>query len=215
MEEKGIGSQALTIEQKQAELKKDLGELERRSLFGTLTVLPETVRFETKDSEEQVILVLRKHFATNIAWIFGAIILLLLVWVFWLAGFFPESISGRYQFLIVLLWTLLVFGYSVEQFLIWFFNVYIITNERIVDIDFANLLHREISDADLDKIQDVTVRSSGIAAAIFHYGDIFIQTAAERQVFEFHSVPQPELVSRVMRELIEYNELSFRKEKPG
>ncbi len=204
--------QAVTEEQKQKDLQKDLVKLNERKPLGAMAVLPADASFETKDEEEQVILVLRQHMITNLGWIILASFLILVpLWVFTF-GLFPESIASKYRLLLTLIWELLTFGYTLEQFLIWFFNVYIVTNERIIDIDFHNLLLREISDADLDKIQDVTIKGAGVGAAFFHFGDIRIQTAAEIQEFEFNAVPHPEIVARVIRELIEYNELHSRRE---
>lgn len=207
--EKKLDKQAVTAKQKERDLQNDLLELGKsKSMLGAMAVLPPDANFETKDEEEQVVLVLRRHFVTNAPWIIGSSLLFLLPWFILLIGFFPAGLSVRYQYLILVVANLMVLGYALEQFLIWFFNVYILTNERIVDIDFYNLLNREISDADLDKIQDVTIKGQGIGAAIFHYGDILIQTAGEKQVFEFIAVPQPEIVSRVLREMIEFCELN-------
>lgn len=208
-----INTSKVTAVQKKDDLQKDLGNLYIKSSMGSLSVFPSNAKFETKDREEQIILILRRHFATNIFWILGSTLAITVPVLAFLVGFSPASLEVRYQILLLLLWTLMVSGYALENFLSWFFNVYIVTNERVVDIDFHNFLYREISDADLDKIQDITIKGSGLGAAIFHYGDILIQTAAEKEEFEFLAVPQPEIVSRVIRELIEYNELVERKEK--
>jgi len=207
MSNKQIVHQEVTAEQKKQDLQRDLAVLDKEQKLGAMSVLPKMAEFETKDREEQIILVLRRHPISNFKWILGAMVLALVPVLAIMFRVVPQNLSVRYQFLVLLMWELLIFGYSLEQFLIWFFNVYIVTNERIVDIDFYNLLYREISDTDLDKIQDVTLRGTGVGAAIFHYGDILVQTAAEKQMFEFYQVPQPELVSKIIRTLIEYNEL--------
>lgn len=207
-----LSNQPVTVEQKQKDLQDDLSKLNQLKPVGAMAVLPTDASFETKDTEEQVILVLRRHLITNLPWILLASIMAIVPVFAITVGFVPVSIEPKYRLLLIIIWELFIFGYALEQFLIWFFNIYILTNERIIDIDFHGLLLREISDADLDKIQDVTIRGAGISAAFFHYGDIVIQTAAEMQMFEFREVPQPETVSKVIRELIEYNELYRRRE---
>ena len=52
------------------------------------------------------------------------------------------------------------------------FNVYIVTDERIIDIDFYNLIYKEVSDANIDKIQDVTYKMGGVVRTLFNYGDV-------------------------------------------
>ena len=202
-----LPTQNVTVEQKQKDLQDDLAKLNQAKAIGAMAVLPSDASFETKDEEEQVILVLRKHLVTNSPWIILTSIMAFIPIILLVFNLFPQNIELKYQLLLTIMGELAVFGYALEKFLIWFFNVYIITNERVIDIDFHNLLLRQISDTDLDKIQDVTITGAGVFAAFFHFGDINIQTAAETQVFEFKSVPQPETVSRIIRELIEYNEL--------
>ena len=207
-----ISNQSITVEQKQKDLQNDLAKLNEARPAGAMAILPQDANFETKDQEEQVILVMRKHSITNLPWIIMTALLVFVPVLIISLGIYPDGIETKYRLLLFLIWELGIFGYAIEKFLIWFFNVYIVTNERIIDIDFHNLLLREISDADLDKIQDVSIKGAGVFAAFFHYGDIHIQTAAEIQRFEFIAVPQPETVSRVIRELIEYNDLYRRNE---
>ena len=83
----------------------------------------------------------------------------------------------------------------------WFFHVNIITDERIVEVDFANLVYREITDANIDQIQDVTVEVGGSLRTFLHFGNVVIQTAAEIPKIEFEAVPKPDTVARILREL--------------
>ena len=76
------------------------------------------------------------------------------------------------------------------------------TNKRVVDIDWVNLLYRQVSEAQLEKIQDVTYKMSGILDSFFNFGSVFIQTAGPDPNFEFESVPNPDLVVRKINELL-------------
>ena len=97
-------------------------------------------------------------------------------------------------------------NWGFEKFLGWFFNVYIITDERVIDVDFYSLLYKQISDAGLDKIQDMTYRTNGIAGSVINYGDILIQTAGEQPNLEFEAVPRPAEVVKILNELITQEE---------
>jgi len=77
----------------------------------------------------------------------------------------------------------------------------IITDERIIDVDFINLTTKKVSDADLDKIQDVSYTNSGAFGAIFNYGDVIVQTAAEINEFVFDKVPNPGKVADILQRL--------------
>ncbi len=188
-----------------SELVSDLTDLYCRKTHAT-NVFPVKVGFETQEGDEQVILILRQAFVTNFGWIGIGVLMMFAPWLIGLLDVFPVWISNDYLVFVAWFWELFVLGYMVESYLRWYYNIYILTDRRVVDIDFPNLLLREMSDADLDKIQDVTTRSAGLMAAFFHYGDILVQTAAEITVFEFESVERPEKVSSVIRLLAQkYN----------
>lgn len=114
-----------------------------------------------------------------------------------LLDFLPEN----YKFVAILGWYMISIAYAFESFLDWFFSVYIVTDERIFDVDFVNLIYREISEANIDQIQDVTTAMGGVVRTLFNYGDVFIQTASEIPRIEFEAVPHPDQVAKILREL--------------
>lgn len=161
---------------------------------------PENTHFETQERGEKIILLLRRHPITNIPWVLvGSLMLLAPIFL----RFFPilSFLPPRFQLIGILIWYLITLAFILEEFLTWFFNVFIITDERIVDIDFFNLIYKEVSDAKIDRIQDVTYKMGGVTRTIFNYGDVFVQTAAEVPVFEFLAVPNPQKVARILQEL--------------
>ena len=180
-------------------LYKDFPMQERYPLASFLMV-PYGINFETRESEEKVILFLRKHFITNIPWIFtGLIMLLAPIVVMYLS--ILESVPSNFRFIFMMIWYLITMADILESFLTWFFNVNVITDERIVDIDFHNLIYKEVSDANIDKIQDVTYKMGGVIRTLFNYGDVMIQTASEVPNFDFSAVPYPDKVAKVLQDL--------------
>lgn len=161
---------------------------------------PKKINFFNKDKEEKVVLLLRKHPITNIPWLFISGIMFAAPLFVDILPFFA-SVPVNFQVFGILLWYLLVFAFSLEQFLTWFFNVNIITDERLFDVDFINLLYRQITDANLDQIQDVTVKIGSVVRTIFNYGDVHIQTAGNVAEIEFEAVPNPDRVAKILREL--------------
>lgn len=161
---------------------------------------PRKADFANKDPEEQVILILRQHPIVNLRPLFIGSAMFLAPFIL---SFFPiiDFLPETYQFVAVMGWYMLTIAYLFEEFLSWFFNVNIITDERIFDVDFANLIYREITDANIDQIQDVTVQVGGVIGTFFNYGNVVIQTAAEIPQIEFTKVPQPDRVAKILREL--------------
>lgn len=170
-------------------------------------VNPAGVRFETQQEDEEVILFLRQHLIVNVPWVIIAVILLIapiaLFPVILTNPKLPFVIPAGYLIVGTLFWYLFTVGFALMNFLRWFFNIYIVTNERIVDIDFIHLLYKEFSEARLEKVQDITYKTGGLFAAFFNFGDVMIQTAGELPNFEFLAVPRPESVVQTISELVE------------
>ena len=162
---------------------------------------PEKIAFASQSKDEQIILLLRKHPVTQIKWILTALLLTLVPALINSLGVF-SLLPPNYEFAANVGWYLLITGFVVESFLSWFFNVYIITDERIIDVDFLSLIYRNISSAKIDNIEDVTATTGGALRAIFNFGSVKIQTAAAETEFEFEDVPQPNKVTKLLNELI-------------
>lgn len=179
------------------------------STLTAFSAFPDKVQFEGEDEDEQIILLMRAHVITNIKWVLATIGLLIIPIIL-----FPilaslnviPSIGVGVGFVFTILWYAVTATYAFINFLYWFYNVYIVTNERIVDIDWYSIIYRKTNSTRISKIQDVSSTRAGVFASIFDYGDIHIQTAAEESDYDFASVPHPDLVSKKIQELMEQEE---------
>lgn len=172
------------------------------SPFSDFSIYPERVHFESRGKDEKVILFLRQHIIVNVKWIVIAVLMFFVPTVARMLNIF-SFLPDNFEIVITMVWYLLTMAYAFESFLGWYFNVYIVTNERIIDVDFHNLIYKEVSDANLSKIEDTTYNMGGVIRTIFNYGDVFVQTAAEVSEFDFLAVPKPDKVVQVINDLIE------------
>lgn len=162
---------------------------------------PENLRFETQDKEEKIVLLLRRHPVTNFSWVLMVLLLSILPpFIFSTSVFY--FVPGGYRLISFVCWYLLVFAFGFGRFLSWFFNVNILTDERVIDINFPNILYRDITETKIDRIQDINIKSSGYTRSLFNYGDVLIQTAGTIPGICFEAVPDPEQVSHILNELI-------------
>ena len=191
-------------------------QIHSKNPFAMFAPNPQGVHFENQESGEKIILLLRAHIVTLVP---GALFILLLAFVPFFIPFFLGIIrvhalsvfDPRQLILVTIFWYLFVFGFSFYKFIFWYFNVYLITNERVIDIDFRGILHKETSYAKLNQIQDISPKIIGFFGTFFHYGNIYIQTAAERPEFEFHNVENPNMVAQEIHEQVRKEEA----EPPG
>lgn len=187
------------------QLKKMLGSTGPCGLFTSYATFPPSTHFDSQEQGEEVVLFLRQHLIVNVPWILLVLLALAIPSSFGVMPFFV-NLPSAYQIVITLMWYLFVAGFAVAKFMGWFFNIYILTDERIVDIDFVNILYRRISVAKLDEVQDVNVVASGAFQTFFNFGNVFIQTAAEVTQFEFINIPHPDKVGTIINQMIDHEE---------
>lgn len=175
----------------------------RMHIFTSYCELPPKVTFENQNDSEKILLFLRKEFITNISWIVGSFLLLLLpIVLFFLAPSLFSLLPQSFSIIFVLSYYLLVFSYIFMNFITWYFNINLITNERIVDIDFEDLVYKNVAETKLSLVQDVSYTQTGAIRTVFDYGDVLIQTAGTIDNFDLHAVPLPERIVNVVEDLI-------------
>ncbi len=178
----------------------------KNGLLAAFVERPHKTRFETQAQDEEVILLLRRHWFTNLSWIALVLIMILVppfVFKFRLLNSLDTAqIPPRFQLVGTLVWYILTLGFALESFLMWYFNVLLLTNRRVVDIDFWGLLHKSVAETTLSHVQDVTHEVGGFWRTVFNFGHVYVQTAAEVPRIEFRDVPRPNIVHKKIVELI-------------
>lgn len=172
------------------------------NFFKSFIAKPENIHLDIQDKDEKIVLVLRQHLITQVkdlVILFAIIVLLPALLKF--SGFL-DVLPIKFLMAFNIFWMVLAIGMVFKGFLMWFFNVYIITDERVIDVDFASMIYRNVSSAKIENIEDVTANTTGPLAAVFDYGTILIQTAGEKTEFEFENVPQPAKVTKLINELL-------------
>lgn len=172
---------------------------------------PPRTNFDMQEYGEEIKMLLRQHwfvFLPRILMIIGFLILPPLLFIL-LLGFqadITKFLPLRFQAVGIFIWYMICLGFSFETFLKWYFNVYIITDRRIIDVDFWGLLYKVVSECSWDKVQDSTYEVKGIFETMFNFGDVYVQTAAEVTRFEFLAVPHPDWVHDLITDLAQQNQ---------
>lgn len=81
---------------------------------------------------------------------------------------------------------LLLFSY---YFVMWYFTIYIVTNERIRQVTQHGLFGKDVVELRLSKIQNISYNIPGFTGEIFQFGTIIIQTFVGDLVI--HTVEHP------------------------
>lgn len=169
-------------------------------LFHSFCIRPD-FHFEIQGKDEEVILVLRQHPIVALNWFLNALLFLILL--LFVNFVFTGLLDPKQQFLANLLAGSLILSYFWFNLVTYHYNVGIVTNKRVIDLDFQMFGLREFTIADLGRIEDITTKSAGFLQSLFNYGDVFIQTAGTEANVEFHRVPKPTEVTNIINKLIE------------
>ncbi len=153
-------------------------------------------RFRELHDGEQIIKVLHR----NWFYLLEQFVLVILMAVVIFAGIatlpllFPDLAEGEMKNLLFFAETTFFLVLWIWSFLIWidyYFDIWIITSKRIINIEQKGLFMRNVSEADYTKIQDVTAEVHGFFPTIINFGDVYIQTAAETGRFVFRTISNP------------------------
>lgn len=178
------------------------------TLLSSFCLDPADVSFQTQEDDERVLLFTRRHVVTNIPWLLFFFALIAIPFFFPL--FFPMSafplafLPPRFAPFALALYYLICVAFAFVNFLTWYYNIGIVTNKRVVDVDFSDIVYHDVAQTKLSLIDDVNYTQSGVLRTLFNYGDVFIQTAGGKENLEMLAIPKPsqavEIVANLMGE---------------
>lgn len=166
---------------------------------------PKGITFVNQEPDEDILLFVRRHFITNVPWMIATILLFLIppiiLGLSLIVPFFPFNIPSGLALSLTLFYYLITFSYAFGQFISWFYNIGIVTQKRIIDLDSTNILSHNTATANFNEIVDVKVTQRGFFQSLFDFGDVNIQTEAYLANFEFDQTPKPNIVSDLISDL--------------
>lgn len=142
---------------------------------------------------EKILFEVRRHWFVIVSESTLIILLALLPFIV-LAASSTAHLSPEFFYVILFLcagWLLVLWSIF---FIIWtnyYLDVWIVTDQRIIDIEQLNLFNRVVSEFRLDRVQDITIKVNGLIATFLGFGDIHIQTAGEMEKFLIRDAPDP------------------------
>ncbi|MFZ1720029.1 MAG: PH domain-containing protein [Candidatus Moraniibacteriota bacterium] len=154
-------------------------------------------------TEEKVLKVSHRHWFDILMHFASIIALMGMVFLSFVAlpAFFPDLLASEYGRFFLFIENTIVLLSWIYFFLIWidvWFDTWIITDDRIINIEQSGLFSREVSELKLARVQDVSVEVHGFFQTFLNYGDVHIQSAGEEERFQFRSVPDPYGVKNII-----------------
>jgi len=152
--------------------------------------------FRGQKDDERVISIFHKHWISFVK----PIAIFLPFFVVSIAILFYQGQLGTGFLIVGFIIFVGAVSYLLYNYLIWNWDVYILTDQRVIDIDQKSLFHKVVSEANLNNIQDTTFETKGVWQTMFNYGKVNILTASSGANIEFENVDKPEHVMSVIAE---------------
>lgn len=174
--------------------------------------------FPTQKEQEKIFLLIRKHWWNYVLFFFLTFMSLLpviaVIVYLNINAIVLEPDVADIVVMALSAFFLLVMAVELYGFVDYYLDIYIVTDQRLVDISQLGLFRRQISELQIRQVQDVSAHVEGIFPTVLHFGDVYIQTAAERENFIFQSIPHPYTVAKQIVDLHEKDVESAKRKTP-
>ncbi len=151
--------------------------------------------FDGQREGEEVKFIFRRHIATARGGLRFLIVMLVIG-----IGAMALWPNVSYMFWVFLGCTIIGLIGLLYAYMLWYFSIYIVTDERIRQVSQKGLFRKTVIDLGLDRVQSISYEVPGFFSGIFHYGTILIQTAVGDLTIS--KVPKPEKVYNKLQNLI-------------
>ena len=169
--------------------------------------------------DEKVILFLRRHWITNTRLVTAAIFFIgaplaagLTVYADEIQTWYEHPLLGPLFATVAIIYFLAVWLFAFMEFTDFYLDTWIVTNERVINIEQKGLFSRIASELPLDAVQDVTSDVQGVIRTMLDYGDVVIQTAGQMKQFHFKEISKPEKIKEQIIHVVEDNRERKRQE---
>ncbi len=145
--------------------------------------------------DEEVLTTIRRHPIGLIGRLIGVVVVVLIAGIFW---WLIRANGGTLATVADIVMLLVVLGGAFMAFVYWYRymnDLWLITNERLIDSTKSTPFNHTVTSANLPNIQDINAARNGLFQTMFDYGDVLCQTAsASAATFEFLGVAKPSQV---------------------
>ncbi len=173
--------------------------------YSSYCYYPKNVKFINQEHDEEIILLIRRRFIVNLPWIATGVFLAIIgpiLFPFMIASLPIAPLTPIQSTILIAFYLLVVFGFMLTKFSLWYFHIGIVTNKRIKDIDIRGVLYKDTAESRINLIQDVKYSQVGFLPSLFNFGDVYIQTAGAEPNIEFDRAPQPARIAKIIGNML-------------
>jgi hypothetical protein len=159
--------------------------------------------FDDQFDDEEVLYVFRKHpIVMRKGVIYSSIAVLLgPLYVLALTFLTPNNLPSVNFFFLSLAASMVLAGIVfLPSWITWHFSVYIVTDQRLIQVMQKGLFHRSVVDMSLSQIQMVNYEIAGLEQTVLGFGTIMMQTLVGDLII--HEVHKPAKIQKKILEIM-------------
>lgn len=142
---------------------------------------------------------LRQHWA-SFMWPVGRTVICLGVTMPFLSYIFTYS----WLMIAVIAWWAVSVIWLIISWFTWYFNLTLVTSQRIIDIEQRGMFLRRVREAPHAWIVEVTFEIKGLLATIFGYGNVYVNLGGDKKPICIEAVETPEIVKDKLSKVQEF-----------
>jgi hypothetical protein len=101
------------------------------------------------------------------------------------------DLAAQYRSLLFL-WTVVIFLYAAREYIMWSLNRYIITTQRLIRLHHYGVFKKIVIETPLERILNVSYKTTGIRSAVFRYGDVEVQVVGLMEPIILKNIKHPQ-----------------------
>jgi len=161
-----------------------------------------TPEFPGQREDEEVVLVLFKHWYMVVTPMVKAIGIILLsfaipIWLHFANFIFSYGVTTSIYYLWMVFWI----GYMVYHYINWYRDRFILTTQRLINVDQRGMVNRRVAEVELDKIQNITHVIAGVFPTVLNFGTVIVQSAGANDL-NLEQVANPALLQEDITRLV-------------
>ena len=151
--------------------------------------------FDDQFDDEEVLFVFRKHPVVMRKGLVLASVVILL-------GTLPALVKPELSYFFggLAIGFILAFLVFFPSWIAWYYSIFIVTDQRLIQITRRGLFNKTVVDMNLTQIQSMNYQVSGIQETLLKFGTIMIQTYMGDLVI--HEVHHPEKVQKTIANIL-------------
>lgn len=104
--------------------------------------------------------------------------------------------------IISFVWLLILLSYLFYHLINWYFDTYILTNKRIIELIYKGIFSKKVTEMPLERIDNSNCKVNGIIRTVFGFGNVSVFSISKADI-TLEAIPDPRRIQNLISEIKE------------